>query len=40
MYIIDFNQYLFEVKTSGYAKLRSLGFLRYELDVVVVSTNQ
>ena len=26
MYIIDFDEYLFEAKTSGYAKLRSLGF--------------
>ena len=26
MYIIDFDEYLLEAKTSGYAKLRSLGF--------------
>ena len=26
MYIIDFDEYLFEAKTSGYVKLRSLGF--------------
>ena len=26
MYIIDFDEYLFEAKASGYAKLRSLGF--------------
>ena len=26
MYIIDFKEYLFEAKTSGYTKLRSLGF--------------